>query len=317
MGFELFGSKSIEELLYPSPDIFLSEHPSALRKLRNALRKIKFSFKGRFIVDLTIPNWVGGYFAEQIDTIAINPLLLLYGSEKDIAHVLFHEGLHAGVYTDGVNVDDEALVESMTKKRLGEIYGGSEVKSGYDSMVSDFNEYFGDMSFNDLSEMIEDGDEDTFDNLLEVMVVNPNVESEDLESLSFEEIKRRLGNMWSTLQTLFPRMMNSIARNNLGPHAGTNVDLHHFKLDSLLEKTAKKILSEKQELFQSIFKTVAVEDREHSREEIVDAMFKLGLGYLYDTEPEFINEMINKFIEKRNFETYCKNFKLNEILLTI
>ncbi len=316
MGFEIHKQKSIEDILNPSPENFLEKHPRALRKLKNALRKIGFRFKGRFIVDLTIPNYVGGYYAEQINTIAINPFLLLYGSEKDIAHVLFHEGLHAGIYTES-KVDDEALVESMTKRRMKEIYGGGEMKTGYDELVDDFNKYFGDLSFGDLSEMIEGGDDETFDNLLEVMVVNPEIKNGDIDSLSFLEIKKKLANVWSVLQKLFPRMMNSISNRNVGPHSGTNVELHHFKFDSLLDKTARQVIGENQELLDEIFETICIDNKEYTKEEVVDQMFKLGLGYLFDYERDFIEEKISEFIKQKSFKSFCKNFKIEELNLHI
>ncbi|MCA9381277.1 hypothetical protein KC678_03360 [Candidatus Dojkabacteria bacterium] len=313
MAFEFFKQKSIEDILRPSPESFLEEHPAALRKLKNALRRIKFNFKGNFVVDLTMPNWIGGYF-NLVDTIAINPWLLLYGAEKDIAHVLFHEGLHAGVYTE-TGVDDEALVEAMTKKKMAEVYGGASFKSGYDDMVNDFNQYFGDMNFSELSEMIESGDEQTFDNLLEVMVVNPSLDDKNYESLDWEEIKRRLGRTWGVLQKLFPRMMNSIEGKNVGPHDGTNVSLHHFKLDSLLEKTAKRILGEQTGLINKIITDITKEGEENLDKELIkEEFFKLGLGYLYDTDPEFIEEQIEKFVEYHSAIKFVKNFDLSSIV---
>lgn len=313
MGFEQI---SIQEMLQPNALEFIRSNPSQLRKLKNALKKINFKFKGNFIVDLTMPGYVGGYYAESIETIAINPMLLLMGTEKQIAHVLFHEGLHAGIYTDGTKVDDESLVEAMTKKKMEELYGGG-IQSGYDGLVTEFNEYFGDTSFSELSEMVESGDEDTFNNMLEVMVLNRQMDNDSIEDLSFEEIKRKLKDVWSTLQKLFPRMMNSIANRNIGPHAGTNVELHHFKMDELLENMARKIIGEKPELFQKLFEELTPEDKEYNVMDVVRGMFDLGIGYLFDAEPEFVRGKIEKFLEYKNTVSFCRNFKFQNKYLVI
>ena len=303
MNLDSLFRKNLDHFLYPKPENFLKNNRSALKKLRNALKKIGFKFKGRFIVDLRLPNFIGGYFSRKNseDTVAINPLLLLYGSEKDIAHVLYHEGLHAGLYTSGIRVDDESFVEAMTKKKIAEIYGGEKVTSGYDTLVNDFNQYFGSMSFNELKDLIETGDEDTFDNLLEVIVVNQSVNLDDFRSLSFEEILKKLKGVWGTLQKLFPRMMNKIAGNNYDPHVETKVELYHFKFDSLLNKTAKKIINENLEIFENVFEKIFEQDRNYSKKQIIDELFRLGLGYIYDFDPALINTMIDEFLSKRNF----------------
>jgi hypothetical protein len=261
-----------------------------------------------------MPGWIGGYYYKGV--IALNPWLLLYGKEQDIAHVLFHEGLHAGVFTNGIEVDDESFVETMTKKRMEEIYGTTGMKTGYDNLVDDFQEHFGNMSFNDLSTLVENGDEQTFDNLLEILVVNESLETGDINELGWESIEKKLKKAWGILQELFPRMINSVAGRNVGPHAGTNVELHHIKLDGLLENAAEKILQNNKPLLRKLVEMVIPDEvTDINKEDIIANIFDTGLGYIYDADPDYMNNLIEEILEIKTSLSFVNNVATGELVL--
>ncbi len=292
--------ETVENFFLQSAENFLKTFaPNRLRILRNALQKINFKNPKGFYVDLTMPMNVGGYFSPDNGMIAINPMVLLYGTEQEIAHILFHEGLHAGIYTQS-SIMDEALVESMTKKKIHELYGGQAFKSGYDDIVEEINEFFGDMSFESMSNLIEDGDQSTFDNLLKVIVVDKSI-NDGLDALSWQSIEYRLGKNWKTLQTLFPRMMNKLAGKNVGLHAPANVSLHQFELEGVLAKAAMQIVSEHPELLDELMEKILEKRKisEISNDELVEQIFNSGFGYIYDFDPSFIEKKIKEFRTKR------------------
>lgn len=299
-----FGGKNeiLDGFFFQDPESFLKNYaPNRVRVLKNALKKIKFKFNGTFMTDLTMPMNVGGYFAPGHDILAISPMLLLYGSEKDIAHVLFHEGLHAGIYT-GAPVEDESLVETMTKKKMAEVYGGPQFKSGYDSMVNELSTFFGDMSFEDMTEMVEDGDKQTFDNLIESIVVGPSI-GQGLEGLSWEELKRKLAGSWSMLQRLFPRMMNNIAGKNVGPHATADMSLQHYELDGILAKAAERVLSGNPEMITSLFDQITKDGEENMETDLmIKEIYNAGFGYLYDFDSTVVEKLIGEYLAKSGFE---------------
>jgi len=295
-----FGEKKeVFNFYHQKPEEFLKLFaPNKLRRLKNALNKIKFKFKGTFIVDLTMPMNTGGYFAPGHDLIALNPMLLLYGSEEEIAHVLFHEGLHAGIYTD-TPVMDESVTETLTKKKMAELYGSAKFKSGYDGMVKEISQFFGDMSFEQMSDLIEGGDKQSFDNLLDVIVVQPSI-NDGLETLSWEEIQKKLAKSWKWLQQMFPRMMNSIAGKNVGLHSGSNVSLHNFELEGVLSKAARRLLEENQGILRQMFMNITKDGKENlDLEKIKTKMFDEGFGYICDSDPDIADRLISEFISER------------------
>jgi len=274
-------------------------NPDRLKMLKRLLSKIGFRFKGILLADLFMPMNVGGYYYDAGEVIAINPALLLYGSEKDIAHVLVHEGIHAGIYTDQ-KVDDEALVESMTKQKMIDIYGGKKMKSGYDGLVDKFAETFGDMSFDEMSELINDENDETLNSFLEVVVVDSSIEN-GIEDLSWEEIKKKLSGMWGTLQKLFPRLMNSVGRKTNDLHAEAQLSFKEFKLESLLQKTAQRIISEQPTIIYDLLEeiTEVFTNKEVLSEDFEDTLIAMiyssGYGYLIDFDDVAVRKIVTSF----------------------
>lgn len=297
-----FGSKieSLEELFRMHPEKFLRIFaPHRAGMIKSILDKIEFSkFKGRLIADLTMPMNIGGYYSPDRNVIAINPMLLLHGKERDIAHVLYHEGLHSGIYSEGTEIMEEVVVETMTKKRMAELYGESTFRSGYDGMVKEAEEFFGELSYEEMVEQIEDGNDETFDNFLELAVVRPLIGEEDHTKLRWSEIRKSLKKKWSMLKKLFPRMINKVAKNNKGLHEDAEMEAYEYKLENLLERAAKDIFSNHKEILSEIF--VDVSDgaslNPMNSDRIKKLLTRLGYGYLLDEEPKFMEKMIDQFI---------------------
>lgn len=295
---ELFGHNTIEDFLRPSPERFLQRYAShRIDVLKKALRKIDFNFKGRFIADLTMPGNVGGYFSPDHNILAINPWVLLYSSEKEIAHILFHEGLHAGIYSNGTRVMDETLVETMTKKKMDEVYGGATFRSGYDGLVKEASEFFGELSFDQIIEKIEDGDEETFDNMLEILIVRPMVAQKNIRDLTWTGVRKELSKKWKLIKKFFPRMVNKIAKNNRGLHEEAGMEPYQYKLDGLLEKTASRIIGSNPEIILEVFLKITKKGEVNLEKERLRSIFvKSGYRYIYDLEPDYIEKSIERFI---------------------
>ncbi|GAB4284189.1 MAG: hypothetical protein Kow0081_1250 [Candidatus Dojkabacteria bacterium] len=300
MPFEL-KFESLLDLLRMPPEKFLKLFaPNRLKVLQNAISKIKFrDFKGKFITDLTMPANVGGYYSPDLNIIAINPMLLLHGSEKEIAHVLFHEGIHAGIYTKGTEVLEEVVTETMAKKRIQELYGGPPPRSGYDGLVKEADEMFGDLEYNEMVEQVEDGDEATFDNYLELIIIRPAIGDADYSKLNWKEIRKSLKKKWKLLKKLFPRMINKIAKNNRGLHEDAKMEAYEYKLEGLLERAATKIISENKDIIVDIFLDITKNGEDNlEAKSILKKMVKQGFGYIIDKDPEIVEGYINSLLEQ-------------------
>lgn len=284
------------DALRPDPLAWLeSVAPGRAYVLKNALKKIKFKFNGIFIVDLLMPMNVGGYYTpgRKPPILAISPMLLLYGSESQIAHVLFHEGLHAGIYTDGVPLMEEVVVETMTKKKMDEVYGKNDFASGYDGMVKEVAEYFGELSFSEMQERIEDGDEETFNNLLELIVVEPAFNSKNIQDFRWERIQGRLKKKWDMILRLFPRMVNTIADNNRGLHESGAMSFYSYKLEGLLNATAERIIEKEPQKLVEIMLELTKNGEEI--ENIEEKLIKEGFAYLFDFDRIYMQKAIQIF----------------------
>ncbi len=269
--------------------------------LKSILSRIDFKkFKGNLIVDITMPSYVGGYW-DLKDTIAINPMLLLFGSEKAIAHVLIHEAIHAGAYTDGVEVHDESITETLAKKKMVEEYSETGFASGYDDMVVQLKQYFGDLSFEQITEKIESGDEETFDNFLEIMVLNPMFEDNNANEMTWDNVEFNLKKKWKIMKELFPRIINSIHDREVGPHEDATMDVSHFKLEGLLEKCANRIVNDQPERLADILVHITKGNKEVIDSlEVQETLMKQGYAYLVDFGGDKITQYINHFVNIYN-----------------
>lgn len=301
--------EDLERLLNLSPEEFLQYFaPHRERMFKRLKKKIEFKFGGKLIVDLTMPMRVGGYFSPGSNIIAINPFLLLHGSENEIAHVLFHEGLHAGAY--GPQVLDESLTETLTKKKIQEVYGGSELKSGYDGLVKQANQFFGDLTYKELAKYIEDGDEDTLNNLLELIVVKPLLDKSDLPN--WHDVKKKLKTQWQILKRLFPRMMNSIGNKTSDLHEEAKLDFHEYKLEGLLKKTAQKAFEE--ERVSSLVRKIIKAKKLVSKGEVIKELINQGYSYMYDYNPDIVDSIAHNELLKNPIIEFDTNMHLGHIL---
>lgn len=299
--FSFFKSEKGIDMFRPDPiEYLLQVAPERVGMLRSILNKIGFNFSGIFIVDLLMPGNIGGYYHPNKHILAINPYLLLTGSEQEIAHVLYHEGLHSGMYTKGTKLMEEVVVETMTKKKMEEVYGESSFKSGYDNMVKDAEALFGELPFDDMKDLVEEKeDEEAFDRFMNLAVVKPTIREKKFKELGWDHIQRRLKQKWGMFKELFPRTINSIAKNNRGLHEAAGMEAYQFKLEGLLAETAKDVLSNHQDLLVEIL--LHVTDNGNANltfDSLQQALLRAGFGYLYDTEPDITKRMMLLFISQ-------------------
>lgn len=289
-----------------TPDAFdfLSVYsPNRIGMLRRIMSKVEFKFPRPLKVDLRMPMFAAGYYALEEKYIAISPMFLMSATEEEIAHVLIHEGIHAGIYTGGVEVRDEVLTETMAKKKMGEVYGDEDAFiSGYQGMVDEMHEFFGEMSYEEMAESIENGDEKTFDNILELIVVRPLLKSELPENLKWQKIEKELYKKWDMIKRLFPRILNSIEGRFTGPHEEARMHVFSYKLEGLMEKVAGKFLEDNYKVLADIFLTSM--DRKEpefvTSEYLTEKLWEKGYGYLLDFGKEKMDNLVNLFLAEYN-----------------
>lgn len=292
--------------------------PGQLSTVKRILKKIEFEYDRPLVVDLTMPPNVAGYFSTTMDFIAISPALLLRGTESQIAHVILHECLHAGVY--GPKVDDEALVETMTINRITELYGRDDFPTGYDDLVSAVREYFGDKSFAEIQEAIEEGDEETFNNLLTFMVVDPALDGDDPRDLSWKKIESNLRKRWKFIRKYFPRIINTISGNSsAGVHDNATMGVHEFKLEMLLEKAAERIMANKSKLIKLMEIVTNQGQVNLTQKDIIAGLVDEGFAYLVDMYQKEIEAEITQFIvrSKINNGQMALELKIPKIQLNL
>lgn len=277
--------------------------PGRIGMLKRIIRKINFKYPKTLKVDFAMPMHTAGYFSPESKFIAISPMFLLSASEEEIAHVLIHEGTHAGIYTNGVEVQDEVLTETLAKKMMGEVYGDTEAFiSGYQDMVDEMKEFFGDLSYSELLEQVEKGDEKTFDNILDLIVIRPLLKSELTENLTWNSIEKTLYKKWNMIKRLFPRIINSMQGRFTGPHEEAKMHVFSYKLEGLMRKAASKFTGENSKILADIFLTsMDRKEPEYVTEEyLIQKLWDSGYGYLLDFEKEKIVEQIHQFLIEYN-----------------
>lgn len=238
---------------------------------------------GELVIDNTLPLSIGGWFGKNNAdpthrVMAINPSLLLTGTEAEIAHVLTHEGAHAGIYTEGEELDEESVVEAFTKKEMAKFYPGSEFATGYDQLVNELAPFISHLTLEQLIEVVEGGNAEAFENFVELVVLNPLLSQQPYQ-LDANSIQNSLMQSWETLRRLFPRMINAYDGRDAGVDAEPIMGWQNFPLDKLLQKAAAIIVQHGQwEGLQQGIMEIAKRD-EVSFEE---ALNPSGYRYVYD-----------------------------------
>lgn len=284
--------------------------------INQILRKIRYTLKGNLLVDVRMPAVVGGYF-DLKDTIAINPMLILFGSEKEIAHVLIHESIHAGNYTDGVMVEDESLTETMTQKYMKSCYGGIGLETGYQPLVEELEELVGEeMSFEELVQTVEEEEaDDKFDNLLSTIVVKPMINEGKPEELSWDSIELEVKKKWDVLARLFPRTINKIEGKNKGVHEKATMHASQVKLEGLLEKLADQMINDQPELLVGVLIRATQNSKNLVTEkDVINMLWAEGFGYLMDFAEKKMNKYIIEFTKFFNLSRSF-NFEIDPVFV--
>lgn len=311
---------SIENLFYTGKIDMLTfaEKFAPHRKwmIGQILRKIGYTLKGNLIVDIRMPAGVGGYF-DLKNTIAINPMLILFGSEKEIAHVLIHESIHAGNYTDGVMVEDESLTETMAQKYMKSCYGSVGLQTGYQPLVEELEDLVGEeMSFQELVETVEEEEaDDKFDNILSAIVVKPIMNEGKPEELSWDSIELEVRKKWDVLARLFPRTINKIEGKNKGVHEKATMHASQVKLEGLLEKLADQMINDQPEMLVGVLLRATQNAKDLVTEkDVVKMLWDEGFGYIMDFAEKQMNKYIEEFVKIFNLSKSF-NFEIDPLFV--
>ena len=189
---------------------------------------------------------VGGYYSKELNIIGINPIILLQG-EAALAHVLYHESLHAGFVLNEENeritgIMDEGLVETLTVKRMIEAYGCDPIKSGYQEIVDELFQYFGNFSDTEILNDISDNHVTTLDNILEKIVLWPLVRTGNINNLTRDRIKSELFSKWMFIRRYFNRLLNDVDGRNVNPFEDAIMDVSEYKLDNLMNRAVELMI---------------------------------------------------------------------------
>jgi hypothetical protein len=254
-------------------------------------------FQGTFIADMTLPPTIGGYYNcdPQNPVIAINPFILLNGSEEQIAHIIVHEGIHSGLYTDGVEVMEEVLTETMTKKYIYRLYRNLDFQSGYDQMVQEMQPYWQELSFEQLAKAIELEDEAAFDYFLELILINGPLVSNRFDQLRFQNIDQRLHDLWPMLRRLFPRMLNKIDGRDVGPHEQATLTAKNFELEGLLKRSVAALVE--QGKLPELINQLLFSNQVDNLFDALELLKQQGLYYLYDFYPQQVIDLITDYLQ--------------------
>jgi len=288
---------------------FLSAYaPQRINLLNNILNKTGFKghFDGDLIVDLKMASNAGGYF-DMEDTIAINPLILLTGTEEEIAHILIHESHHAGIYPNKngkkIKIIEEVLTETLTIAMMKQIYGEVGIVSGYQDIVDILSAYVPGLTYLQIYEKISNGDENTLDNMIELIVGKSVLDSKNIIQLQWESIEAILKSQWKKISCMFPRIMNSTFNTNAGLHDESKVSFEEYisnKAQGLQKKIAARFKeSQNSHLLQEILSNLNVKNQDLTIDNIIKELYAKGYGYLVNYELKYTLLEIERYIQNK------------------
>src|SRR5262249_26160409 len=127
------------------------------------------------------------------------------GKPSDIAHVLIHEGYHAGVYTAGEEMPDESITEAMTKDMMATLYPEDTLRTGYDSLVDNLKAELGNISLLEMIEMVKQGGIEALEEFIAHILLRRAANARNPLDFSYGRLRFNLHAVWPKLQELFPR----------------------------------------------------------------------------------------------------------------
>lgn len=234
-------------------------------------------------------------------TIAINPFFALFASVEYLAYVILHEGVHAGVFTKGVPVLDESVTDFLARKKASESMSIDidKFRSGYDDLVGTLERYFGDLSFDEIVELIAKGNKETLVSLLAVLAIEAEI-ANGSTNFAWDEIQQRIRTRWQDICRLFPRLLQLVEFETDDP---TEINLfgeylkepENYLLDSVLEKASERLTIYRPETLYNIISNL--DDGFVSKEEIIEALIGNGYAYICDFNFFQLNSIIDMYLE--------------------
>jgi len=197
-------------------------------------------------------------YVPALNEIWIDPNKLLNYSDDQLAHVIYHEALHAGLAIVGHKILDESLTDLITELKIRKEYPYTEFRSGYSDIVDDLISFLPNVSFEELESMIEDEEIGNFDfetilfKLATAEIFNleeTEFSEESVKFLSEEYINRKLRYRWIEIVQLFPRLgWKFLGKDPLeNPevlHSPVSLPLSDSIISRILERVVSKLLNE-------------------------------------------------------------------------
>ena len=147
-----------------------------------------------------------------------------------VVTILIHEGLHAGIFTKEVELSDESMTQLITQEIINERYNKDGMETAYDGGVEELRKLFGnEITLEDLIRLASESDDETFNNILESILVGPAILEEDIEQLRWDKLERNLSEKWAILVKLFPRLINSVDEKRVSAHEKATMSISNFK----------------------------------------------------------------------------------------
>jgi hypothetical protein len=276
--------------------------PARYELLRKVLNKIEFqAFHGKFIVDARLPISIGGYWNPENEVIAINPYFLLFGSEIEIATILIHEGLHAGIFTNNIELPDESMTQLITQEIVNEKYNNKGMKTAYDGGVEELRNLFGnEITLEDLIRLASESDEETFNNILESILVGPSILEQNTDQLRWDQIEKNLSEKWEILIKLFPRLINSVDKKRVGAHETATMSMSDFKqkkFEDLLKQIAQNMIEKHEKVLVKIINEQLINlIPPLTVDAVIKSLYIEGYGYLIDYQSEIVVNYVKEYI---------------------
>lgn len=245
-------------------------------------------FKFQQIPEKNVP----ACYVPALNLVWIDPFKVIDLPDDALAHIIYHEAIHAGLALAGHKILDESLTDLISELKIRKEYPYTRFRSGYSDLVDDLISFLPNVSFEDLQSMIEDEDTEKFD--LETIlfklattdsfkIVEVELSELTIERFSEDYINRKLRYRWDEIVKLFPRLGwkflgKDPLKNPEVLHSPVSLPLTDSIISKILERIAEKLFNQPALLYklnQYIINYASLNEVSFN-----EALDSLDLGYL-------------------------------------
>lgn len=289
-----FPAQPVEIFKGPIPlEVYLAAMPNLRQRFERILRKLQIEIPSDLpvLIDPTMPAHIGGGYGTlgSQHWLFLNPMILL-GSELELAHVLVHEGIHAGIvkhplmFKVKTEVQDEPIVESLSKDIMMAEYGTTGIKTGYDPLVAELKSFMSGQSFSELARHIDnDSSGKSLEKLVEAVVLEPLLRQGELD-LSKQAIDSALAQRWDVLCRLFSRLINGAFNTGRGVHESVGIEMSAYSPEHLYRRAAALMLNHPK-VMRGVIRSAAAHIETYTPETIYQQLVEMGYGYAWAENP--------------------------------